>query len=80
MDTCDFIISTSNTNAHLAGALGKPLFLLLPKEYGRLWYWDNDFNGKNLWYPCIKKFSQKIQGKWDEPINDLLEEIKKNYI
>ncbi len=80
MDTCDFIISTSNTNAHLAGALGKPLFLLLPKEYGRLWYWDNDFNGKNLWYPCIKKFSQKIQGEWDEPINDLLEEIKKNYI
>lgn len=79
MDTCDFIISTSNTNAHLAGALGKPLFLLLPKEYGRLWYWDNDYQHKNLWYPSIKKFSQKFQGKWDEPIKDLLKEIKKEF-
>lgn len=79
MDSCDFIISTSNTNAHLAGALGKPLYLLLPKEYGRLWYWDNDFNGRNLWYPSIKKFSQSEQGCWEDPTDKLLSDIIRNY-
>jgi tetratricopeptide (TPR) repeat protein len=79
IDSCDFIISTSNTNAHLAASLGKPTFLLLPKEYGRLWYWDNDENGKNLWYPTIKKFNQIKQGDWTHPIRELSNFLEKNY-
>lgn len=80
MDSCDFIISTSNTNAHLAASLGKPTYLLLPKEYGRLWYWDNDENGKNLWYPTIRKFNQIKQGDWAHPVNELLNFLQKNYL
>lgn len=80
IDSCDFIISTSNTNAHLAAALGKPTLLLLPKEYGRLWYWDSDDDGKNLWYPSIYKFNQIIQGDWSHPISQLVEFIKNKYI
>jgi hypothetical protein len=76
---CDFIISTSNTNAHLAASLGKQTFLLLPKEYGRLWYWDNDENGKNLWYPTIRKFNQIKQGDWTHPIRELSNFLEKNY-
>ena len=79
IDSCDFIFSTSNTNAHLSAALGKPTYLLLPKGYGKIWYWENDFNEKNLWYPSIKKFYQKNQGDWSDPISLLKEEIE-NYI
>lgn len=80
IDSCDFIISTSNTNAHLAAALGKPTYLLLPKEYGRLWYWDNDDQeNQNLWYPTIVKFNQKIQGDWSDPIKNLLIFLKSKY-
>lgn len=79
IDSCDFIISTSNTNAHLAASLGKPTFLLLPKEYGRLWYWDNDEDHKNLWYPSICKFNQIKQGDWSQPIRELASFIKKQY-
>ena len=39
IDVCDFVITISNTNAHIAGSLGKKTFLLLPKGKGRLWYW-----------------------------------------
>ena len=39
IDTCDFIISVSNSNVHLSAIMGKPIYLLLPKDIGRLWYW-----------------------------------------
>jgi hypothetical protein len=79
IDSCDFVISTSNTNAHLSASLGKPTYMLLPKEYGRLWYWDNDVNGKNLWYPSIVKFNQIKQGDWTHPIRELSNFLEKNY-
>lgn len=78
IQSCDFIISTSNTNAHLSASLGKKTFLLLPKEYGRLWYWDNDSNGKNLWYSSIIKINQIEQGDWSSPISDLEKILKKD--
>ncbi len=69
--TCDFVISVSNTNAHLSASIGKPTFLLLPKSKGKFWYWENDKNEKNLWYPSIVKFKQEEQGDWSKPINNL---------
>ena len=41
IDICDFIITISNSNAHISGALGKKTFLLLPKGKGSLWYWTS---------------------------------------
>ena len=35
IDTCDFVISISNTNAHLSGAIGKPTFILLNNSVGK---------------------------------------------
>ena len=40
--TCDFVITVSNTNAHLAASLGIPTYLLLPLSKGRFWYWSNE--------------------------------------
>ena len=74
--SCDFVITISNSNAHLAAALGKPTFLLLSKGVGRLWYWENDHEGKNLWYPTIEKFEQELQGDWQIPINNLISKLQ----
>lgn len=71
LDTCDFVFSTSNSNVHFSGALGKTTYLLLPKAIGKMWYWENDFENKNLWYPSITKFYQKEQGDWRDPISEL---------
>ena len=75
---CDFVITTSNTNAHLAGILNKPTFILLPKIYGTLWYWNNNYEDKNIWYPSVKLFSQKRIGDWTSAVDDLNEYIQKN--
>ena len=80
INSCDFIISISNTNAHLAASLGKPVFLLLPQERGKFWYWDNMHNGKNLWYPSVCIFKQEVAGEWQTPIEKLREFIEENYL
>ena len=68
--SCDFVISVSNTNAHLSGILNKPTLLLSPKIHGT-WYWLNEYENKNLWYPSVKVFSQKNLGDWSSVISNL---------
>lgn len=80
INKCDFVISISNTTAHLSAALGKPTYLILPKNRGKLWYWDNDFNDQNLWYPSIVKFIQKNNNDWTDPIRNLKDHIINNHI
>ena len=70
IDICDFIITVSNTNAHISGALGKKTFLLLPKGKGRLWYWSSE-KKKSIWYPSIEVLEQNITGSWENVINKL---------
>jgi len=76
INLCDIIITVSNTNAHIAGALGKETYLLLPKGKGRLWYWSTKKN-KSLWYKSIMILQQKILGKWDNPIQTLRELLRR---
>lgn len=48
----DFIITSSNVTAHIAGMLGKHSILLAPKNKGRMWYWHKD--KISIWYPTIR--------------------------
>lgn len=51
--TLDLVITTSNTTAHLAGALGVPTWLLLPAPgYGLLWYWFLDRSDSPFYPLC----------------------------
>ncbi len=67
---CDFVVTTSNSVAHLAGAIGKETLLLLPYSIGKFWYWK-DVDGKSLWYPSITVFKQRRQGDWSQPLSEL---------
>lgn len=46
----DGLVSVSNTTAHIAGALGLPLTVLLPARYPVLWHWCWD-GERTPWYP-----------------------------
>lgn len=60
----DLVITTSNTTAHLAGALGVPVWLLLPAPgYGLLWYWFLD-RTDSPFYPSARCFRQSRAGDW----------------
>lgn len=72
---CDIVVTTSNTTAHLAGALGKETLLLLPLGKGKLWYWA-EHGGRNPWYPSIKMFSQATPGSWQEPLEQIRQHLE----
>ena len=74
INACDLIITCSNVNAHLSGALGKQTFLLLPIGKGRLLNWSS-INYESVWYPSIKIFKQTYPGNWNDPIEKVREEV-----
>ena len=79
INDCDFVISISNTNAHLSAAINKKTYLLLSKGVGTLWYWENELDGKNFWYPSISKLQQKNSGDWSHVINQLNFQIQRDF-
>ena len=76
IDVCDIVITTSNVTAHIAGALGKKVFLMVPYSKGRIWYWHEGLK-QSLWYPSIQIFTQTKAGDWSVPISEIKEEIAK---
>lgn len=67
LGACNIVITTSNSTAHLAGAMGKETLLFLPCGNSRFWYW-HDINNISLWYPSIRVFKQEKHGDWVKPI------------
>jgi hypothetical protein len=77
IQACDFLVGCSNSSAHLAGALGKRMYLALAYGHGTFWYWANELEGQSLWYPSIKIHRQVQLGDWLEPINAIRADILK---
>ena len=57
----DLVISVCTSNAHMAGALGKPLWVLLC--HAPDWRWRLD-RSDSLWYPTAHLFRQPAPGDW----------------
>lgn len=69
----DLIICTDTSVAHLAGALGKPVWVLLPKVAD--WRWMID-RSDCPWYPSMRLFRQPEKGRWDLLLNHVAQELK----
>ncbi|MFM9971066.1 MAG: tetratricopeptide repeat protein [Burkholderiales bacterium] len=63
IEACDVVVTVSNTTAHLAAAMGKRVFIMLPYSPGLLWYWHFD-REDSPWYPSARLFRQKSAGDW----------------
>ena len=77
--TCDFVISVSNSNAHISGKLGVKTFLLLPFNDGKLWYWGLNTDKDIVWYPSILPIRQESVNNWDSCLSKLYKEFE-NYL
>ena len=70
----DLVISVDTSVAHLAGALGKPVWTLLP--FASCWRWMR--NGEDSpWYPTMRLFRQTSPGDWNSVMAKVAEELKK---
>ena len=62
IQSCSEIYTISNTTAHLAGALGVKVNLLLPfNHHSNSWYWIKSKDFYSLWYPSVKIIEAKKQ-------------------
>ena len=71
----DLVVSVDTVTAHLTGALGKPLWLLLPAFYD--WRWHSQ-RSDSPWYPSARLYRQTEPGNWTgvvERIRDDLAEL-----
>lgn len=69
----DLVISVDTSLAHLAGALGRPLWLLL--GYTPDWRWLLD-RVDSPWYPGARLFRQRAPGAWDEVLARVAGELR----
>ena len=72
IENVDLIICNDTSLAHIAGAMGKPCWVLLPYLYN--WRWHQDLS-KCDWYDSVKVFRQTNPGNWDSVFDSLYKEL-----
>jgi tetratricopeptide (TPR) repeat protein len=69
----DLVISIDTSVAHLAGACGVPVFLLLPFRCCHRWLQNRE---DTPWYRSMKLFRQRTPGDWGDVMDRLLVDVK----
>ena len=65
----DVVLSVDTAVAHLAGALGRPVWLMLPRAGEWRWLEGRD---DSPWYPTMRLFRQSREGEW----GDVIEQVR----
>lgn len=69
VEALDLVIGVDTSVIHLAGALGKPVWLL--NRFDCCWRWKKE-GDDSTWYPTLRQFRQRDPGAWNAPIADVL--------
>jgi ADP-heptose:LPS heptosyltransferase len=64
----DLVITADTMTAHLAGALGRPAWVILPHSAD--WRWMDERND-SPWYPTVRLFRQRKPGDWRAPLDEI---------
>jgi hypothetical protein len=72
----DLVITVDTSVAHLAGALGLPVWLLLQWCPDWRWLLNRD---DTPWYPTMRLFRQQSRGDWEGLIERVLLELTSNF-
>jgi ADP-heptose:LPS heptosyltransferase len=74
MARLDLVVTCDTSIAHLAGALGRPVFVLLQ----RVSDWRFGLEGDLCpWYPSMRLIRQSRPGDWEEPMSRLCEALQR---
>ncbi len=68
IEALDLVISVDTSLAHLAGAMGKEVWLLQPKNPDFRWLLCRD---DSPWYPSLRMFRQAEQGGWEAVVAEV---------
>jgi ADP-heptose:LPS heptosyltransferase len=68
IENLDLVITVDTSMGHLAGALGKPAWILIPKAADWRWLLERE---DSPWYPTVRLFRQQKPGAWEGPLQRL---------
>ena len=74
IDQLDLVISVDTATAHLAGALGKPTWTLVP--YCPDWRWGLE-SANTPWYPTMRLFRQGARNQWQTTLVSMAQELRR---
>jgi tetratricopeptide (TPR) repeat protein len=72
IDNLDLVICVDTSTAHLAGAMGKPVWIL--NRFDTCWRWLLE-RSDSPWYPSARLFRQPTPGDWDSVIADVADAL-----
>ena len=73
MKHLDLVISTDTAIPHLAGALGRPVWLLLPMNPEWRWFRGGD---RSPWYPSMRLFRRQSGEEWEDLLRRVAQELE----
>lgn len=76
MSCLDLVISVDTAPAHLAGALGLPVWTLLPWAPEWRWLLERE---DTPWYPTMQLFRQPTRGNWGDVVTRVVEELERKF-
>jgi Tfp pilus assembly protein PilF len=74
MANLDLIITVDTAMGHLAGALGKPVWIMVPKAADWRWLLERS---DSPWYPSARLFRQQVPGAWDPVLAEVTAALAK---
>jgi tetratricopeptide (TPR) repeat protein len=73
IEAMDLVISIDTAVAHLAGALGKPVWIMLPFNPDWRWLLGRE---DSPWYPTARLFRQPVRGDWDAVVRSVVASLQ----
>lgn len=70
----DLVITVDTAVAHLAGAMNKPVWILIP--YAPDWRWNLNYTDTTPWYPEMRLFRQELYGDWGSAIAQVRRQLQ----
>ncbi len=69
----DLVISVDTAVAHLAGAMAKPVWVMITSVPDWRWLLDRE---DSPWYPTMRLFRQTVRGHWDDVVRRVAEALR----